>query len=514
MNSNEEYNGIRNRLSIEYLKDKTKNNEIEIESVELNETGIYEEQGKLFGIIPHTKETELPSYFRIIIKKKMNGNYIAKITIHLPLVWNERFIGITGGGSATYQDYQQYLYATSTPWTIAIRNHFACSETDCGIGFDNYSFGFKKDSNEIDWDLLREWGYEAAHENAVIGKLITTLAYDKAPVYCYVTGISAGARTVHGEVQRYPLDYNGIWAQCAAVPWIPHLLSQTWVYFVMNFEKHFISKEKLKAFYNGFLKEHNLENQGYFDKCYFPEFDPYHLVGIETSDGKITQEDAKIMKIIYDGPCYSDGRPMSKCDALGPSIRYADFLLYDESGKNPTGTLSLTALQGFRWALRNKTLEFKDIIRQDFDYMYDIAISSFKDIGNQDPDIKDFRDAGGKLILTHATSDNCVPLATTLKYYNNVCKYEGNEEELRKYVSCFISRGGGHGESKGIGEIISFPDVWSALMIWVEDGKFPEELPTQRWNDKEQKVEYSGRNEKAYSINNIENENLKTKFNL
>ena len=35
----------------------------------------------------------------------MNGNYIAKITVHLPLIWNERFIGITGGGSATYQDY-------------------------------------------------------------------------------------------------------------------------------------------------------------------------------------------------------------------------------------------------------------------------------------------------------------------------------------------------------------------------------------------------------------------------
>lgn len=81
----------------------------------------------------------------------MNGNYIAKITVHLPLLWNERFIGITGGGSATYQDYQQYCFQTSTPWTIAIRNHFACSETDCGIGFDNYSFGFKNNSNEIDW---------------------------------------------------------------------------------------------------------------------------------------------------------------------------------------------------------------------------------------------------------------------------------------------------------------------------------------------------------------------------
>ena len=55
MNTKEEYNGIRNRLNIDYLKDKTKNKDFEIESVKLNETGSYEEPGKFFGVIPHTK---------------------------------------------------------------------------------------------------------------------------------------------------------------------------------------------------------------------------------------------------------------------------------------------------------------------------------------------------------------------------------------------------------------------------------------------------------------------------
>ena len=508
MNTDEEYAGIRERCTMEYLSEKLKGYDVELASVELNDTGVYEEPGKLFGFIEHSQEKDLPAYYRVILKKKMHGGHVATITIHIPLVWNERFAGLTGGGSASYQDYQQYLFASSTPWTIAIRNHFACAQTDCSIGFDNYGWGFKKDSGEPDWDLLKEWGYEAAHDVAVYGKLVTSIVYGKDPVFSYISGISAGGRTTHGEVQRYPEDYNGAWVQCAAAPWIPHLISQTWPYFVMNHENHSVAKAKVQAFYQGMLQKYGCEEKGYLDSCYYPEFDPYSMVGEETEAGVITEEDARVMKLIYGGPHYSDGRPMSKCDSLGASIRYAPFLAYDEEGNVPSGVLSQTAIQGFRWVLNRPDMSFADITREDLDRLYDIAVSSYKDLDNQDPDISGFRNAGGKLILTHATSDNCVPVTTTMKYYNNVVRYAGGEEEARDYTACFISRGGGHGDRMGVGEIMAFPDVWAAMMKWVEDGEKPEELPTQTWNAEKQSVEYTGRKEKTYSVRDEENRRI------
>lgn len=501
MKSNEEYaSDIREKCTKEYLAHQLRSDEsLTVESVELNDSGTYSEPGMLFGFIPRKEETGLPAYYRVTLKKRMKGGRTATLLVHLPLVWNERFLGLTGGGSSSYQDYQQYLFASSTPWTIAVRNHFACAQTDCGIGFMRFDWGFKPDSNEVDWDLLKEWGYEAAHDVAVIGKLVTSIVYGKKPVYSYISGISAGGRTTNGEVQRYPLDYNGAWVQCAAAPWITHLMSQSWAYFVMLHNQHPIAKVKMEAFYEGLLRKYGCEQKGYINNCYMPEFDPQTMVGVETGAGVITSEDARIMQLIIDGPQYRDGRKMPKCDAMGANVRYAEFLTYDEKGEVPTGVQSLTALQGFRWVLENPTLDFKDISRDDFDRMYDIATSSFKDLDNQDPDITPFQQAGGKLLLTHATSDQCVPVLTTMKYYHDVLRNAESREAAREYVSCFISKGGAHGDREGKGELMSFPHVWASLMHWVEDHVIPEEIPTQVWNKEEQRVELSGNTEKAFN---------------
>ena len=505
MKNEQEYaTDMREKCTKAHLASLLNDRHLTVESVQLNDSGSYSEPGLLFGFIKHTEETKLPAYYLVTLKRRMKGGHTATIQVYLPLVWNERFIGLTGGGSSSYQDYQQYLFASSTPWTIAVRNHFACAQTDCSVGFMRFDWGFKPGSTEPDWDLLKEWGYEAAHDVAVIGKHVAAIVYGKKPVFSYISGISAGGRTTYGEVQRYPQDYNGAWVQCAAAPWICHLMAQSWPYFVMLHEQHPVAKAKMEAFYDGLLRKYDCGQKGYIDCCYMPEFDPRTMIGTETSAGTITQEDARIMQLIIDGPHYSDGRRMAKCDSMGANIRYAEFLAYDEKGEMPTGVQSLTALQGFRWVLENPTLDFKDISREDFDRMYDIAVSSYQDLDNLDPDLTAFREAGGKLLLTHATSDQCVPVRTTMKYYRDVLRYAESLEDARRLIACFISKGGAHGNRTGRGELMSFPHVWAALIQWVEEGIIPEEIPTQVWNSTEQRVELSGKTEKAFEADGIE----------
>lgn len=92
---------------------------------------------------------------------------------------------------------------------------------------------------------------------------------------------------VMNDRNEYPDDYDGIWANCPAVPWVLHLLSQNWPYIVMVSENHFLHIEKVHAFHNAMLKKYGFEGQPYQTAVYFPEFDPYTLVGTETAPGVI-----------------------------------------------------------------------------------------------------------------------------------------------------------------------------------------------------------------------------------
>ena len=260
MNSQEEYPGVRENCTVGTLREKLSDIEgLEVVSVDYNGTGSYKEDGMFFGFFEHTPETELPPYFIVRMKKKMPGGHTANMTAFLPTIWNERFFGVTGGGSASFLNYQQHLFALNTPWTVAVRNHFACVQTDCDIDFLDTDWGFKKDSTELDVDLIHYWGHIGAHDVAVIGKRIVEAVYGRKPAYSYAMGISAGGRTSLGEAQRYPDDYDGIWANCPAVPWVLHLLAQNWPYIVMVSEKHPLHIAKVQAFYQGMLKKYGFE---------------------------------------------------------------------------------------------------------------------------------------------------------------------------------------------------------------------------------------------------------------
>ena len=99
MKTKEEYKGVREHCTLNYLKNSLKDIKgLSVESVILNETGIYEEDPKdIDSYNMGIKIDNLPSYFRIILKKEMPGGHKSTIWVYLPLVWNERFLGLTGG---------------------------------------------------------------------------------------------------------------------------------------------------------------------------------------------------------------------------------------------------------------------------------------------------------------------------------------------------------------------------------------------------------------------------------
>ena len=510
MNTSEEYAGVRERCTVENLQKAVSDIEgLTVEVIDLNETGSYtDDLGDPDSYKLGVTVTDLPSYYRVTLKKQMAGGHVATIWVYLPLVWNERFLGLTGGGTQPRMPYTIIGLSGLSSMTVALQNHFACAETNCGIGPYDAAWGFKPGTNELDWDHLRQWGYEAAHIVAVVGKRITEVVYGRKPEYSYLNGTSAGGRTTLGELQRYPEDYDGYYANCPATPWARHLLNQTWPLIVMINEKHPISVDKLNAFYNGMLREHGMEQQGYLTDCYFSDFDPYKMVGEKAGEEIITEEDARVMRKIYDGPKYRDGRRMYGCDLMGPAIRYWNvLLLFTEDGSRPYTSLAECGIQTFSWALRRPGLKWEEITYEAAERIYEWGVSEGRDLDNLDPDLRRLRDLGRKVIYTHASGDFCCSLATSLRYYNDILHttFGGREDEMADMARFYVAMSGGHNNTTHRGELMAYPDAFAALIRWVEDGIAPEELPAMKWDFDQELLTYSGRREQPYSTKHPEN---------
>ena len=77
--------------------------------------------------------------------------------------------------------------------------------------------------------------------------------------------------------------------------------------------------------------------------------------------------------------------------------------------------------------------------------------------------------------------------------------------------------GGGHSDKRHKGKLMFYPDVFDALIQWVEDDITPSELPTMISDEKKEKILFSGKKEKPYFFDNSENgkvvNNFSNRFN-
>jgi len=95
-----------------------------------------------------------------------------------------------------------------------------------------------------------------------------------------------------------------------------------------------------------------------------------------------------------------------------------------------------------------------------------------------DPDLRAFRDAGGKFIMWHGWADPLVLPDQSVSYYEDTAKELGGFEQVQSFFRLFMVPGHGH-----CWEIpSSAPDRFdpiSALEAWVEEGKAPDHIIAQ-----------------------------------
>ena len=428
--------------------------------------------------------TNLLPFYRVQLNKPLDSEHTTRITVWLPVKWNARFIGLAGTGASTDCAWRQAIGTNILTWPLAVNNGFACASTDGGLGGpDNFEWGFCKDGS-LNRAQIDSWCHRATHEMTVIGKLIVQGLYDEIPEKCYMHGTSGGGRQAMEEVQRYPKDYDGVWADSPAMDYNRLNFSALWAAIVMNNEGHTIPLVKFQTVYDWMLGRYskNGEYIAGLKQSWIPKKE--ELCGLITPVGAVTEEDYRIMRKIWEGPVCADGSRMGY--GFGPEIiqwpydsHPYGYLQFNEAG-DPI--LMAPAEQAMRWYTGDPDWDWKTCSYEDFEKIYHRAEQEFSEIAAYNPDLTAFVEKGGKLLITHGSGDPVIPWRICTEYYRQALQHFEDEEQMNESVCLFLQPGAGHSTLGWAGPTICNSVGMAALMDWVENGNAPRIILTVKYD--------------------------------
>ncbi|RAK75217.1 feruloyl esterase [Aspergillus fijiensis CBS 313.89] len=334
--------------------------------------------------------------------------------------WNGRLQATGGGGWQAGRFVLSQFFMGG-----AIGEGYAATTTDAGLGDAAFptSWALKSPGN-VDYAALHNLGSRSLNDQAVIGKSLIRSFYGRDPDYSYWSGCSQGGRQGLMLAQRYPTAYDGIAASAPAQSWTKFVSAP---YTSVNQTFHCSTLNRT----------------------------------IALSEGAAIIADAA-----WSGPRTQDGK----------------FLWY---GVNPGSDISSygsvpgqNSTQADVWfnlfVAKNASFETSKMTRAKYERAFHLASQEYTDFMNAaDPDLSEFRNAGGKLITYHGMADPSIPTKDTEFYYNAVTDLFPDVQEFYRF---FEAPGLGHC-SGGVGGQPT--TTFDALRLWVENGTVPETLPVE-----------------------------------
>jgi hypothetical protein len=425
----------------------------------------------------------LPEYCDITIARRGAGKHVTTITIWVPLVWNERFLGTLGGGNRTESVFGMPETMRTLCIQTALRNGFATAKTDGANRSERMvDWGFDEEAGVIDWELTENWIHRSTHEMTVIGKAVTTAIHGRPPRYSYAAGCSGGGRQAIVEAQRYPNDYDGIWACDPAINWNKFCLAGLWPAVVMK-DITVLAPAKFEAFRSAAIAAcdgiDGLRDGiiGAFDPC---NFDARTIVGQNTDAGVITEADAQAMNMIWEGPRRANGDLLWYGIGVGNESWGNNWsggglcMVKDVGGQLEPEPFFISTAYAQAWVAKDPKWDWRTLTIASFEDFFDRGVKDMAIAESDNPDLSQFGKKGGKLLITHGGCDQVIPVAGSIDYYRRVIARLGSEDSTRQFARLFVSEGDGHGANRDPGPGITVSEAMTALMKWVEMGEAPD----------------------------------------
>ena len=412
--------------------------------------------------------------------------------------WNKKLMAFGNGG---YSAKMSSGYSSMTK-QVARGNATVVGDT----GHDTEDMMFVVGNPES----MADWGYRSVHAITVAAKFILKNSQGTSPLYSYYQGCSTGGGQGLAEAQRYPDDFDGILVgdpgnnrmrlniafmymflanhntNDNSTPIIPLSRDTSLSPELQNKLPMIQSRvieicDSLDGVTDGILDDPRL--------CVAPDFDEDMLLctGGDAADC-LTEEQVTALRNLHTGPL--DLREtVNNVSNPNYSMPIYQFPKGSESSMyNYMGLSGEPARADFwrYWVFNDPNWDWWS-----FDFNRDLtyAVQTVSPVVDSiDPDLKPFRDSGGKIIIYNGWADGVVSATDTALYYDNVVKtVSGTEatayEDTQSFARLFLVPGMGHcrgdfcpGITGQDGALAASAetDFMLALENWVENGIAPD----------------------------------------
>ena len=431
-----------------------------------------------------TAPVDVPAFCRVtgVVKPAV------RFEVWLPMDgWNGKFHVSGNGGMAGVISYGGLANA--------LNRGYAAASTDTGHvrpgtgGFDaSWALGRP--------DLVTDFGHRALHVTTEAGKAITRGYYERPPDHSYYTGCSKGGQQGLMAAQRYPDDFDGIIAGNPAHDWTRFYAGAHLWYALATLRdpESYIPRAKLPllaAAVNDRCDALDGLEDGVLDDPRDCDFDPAALTCRERQDPSscFTPKQVQAVRTIWAGSRNAAGDViypgLVPGGENGPGGGWGSWV----TGTEPFTSLHWLAADGF---FKYMVFEEPDWNFRTFDYDTDLEFALGKvgpSLDAADPDLRELRVGGAKLIVYHGWSDPDISPLASIDYYEDVLSVIGGDRgrdvaltETRDFFRLFMVPGMGHCSG---GPGYNSLDALPALESWVEDGIPPDTILGSRIEDGE-----------------------------
>lgn len=369
-----------------------------------------------------------------VIEKEIN------FQVRLPHDWNGMFAQSGGGGFVgSVVDYID---------EVALGPGYATAGTDTGHRAHALESSWAA-QNPYREERLENFGGRAVHLTTQTAKVVIERYYEQESERNLFFGCSRGGGQGLIAAQRYPTDYDVIVAGSPAYDWSVRLgghhsaIAQKMFPNSGQLDKAIIGTKEIELV-NSLVAEQcknadGLDNSGLIEpwKC---EVDFQALQCDEEGGECLSSDQIEVFELVYNGFYDSKGNPLAEGFYFGANADMIHKWLagglkvndMDEfqSGVRIDPDLKAPVTPNFGYAFGHGIM--KNFI---FDGEYNSASYDFDNLrqdGNHlgkyldaiNPDLRAFRDNGGKLIMWNGLQDVAISPASTVSYYKDVIKHD------------------------------------------------------------------------------------------
>jgi feruloyl esterase len=378
--------------------------------------------------------------------------------------WNGKFMEIGCGGACG-----SFLPFRVEPPLV---RHYAVVTSDLGHkGWaGDFSFAYNDLAAEMDF------GWRATHVTAIAAKELVAAFYERKAARNYYMGCSTGGRQGLIEAQQFPTDFEGIIAGAPPLDQTgDSALHLNWI-MRSNVGKDgtaILKADRLPLIHAAVLAACDAKDglkDGVLQDPRTCNWDPASIAcaaGATSTASCLTADEVTVVRKIYSGATNSHGDKLYFGMPRGSEDQWPMLIAVG----SPPGM----------GAIGDSMIRYGSFFDQpapgvmEFDYDRDPQrLAMMERLYNaQNPDLRKFKAAGGKMISFHGWNDNNIPAGASIDYYETTTRTMGGEAATRDFYRLFVLPSVDHCQyGLGGGEV----DWITALENWVEKGEAPDQV--------------------------------------